>query len=52
LYPAAPASSLFAIGGGHHLVWVDFEHDLVMVARWVAQPSCNDLIDRVMRSVR
>jgi CubicO group peptidase (beta-lactamase class C family) len=52
LYPSAPASSLFAIGGGHHLIWVDRDHELVMVARWVAQSRCNELIDRVMQSLR
>ena len=52
LYPSAPASSLFAIGGGHHLVWVDLEHEMVMVARWLAQAKCDELIARVMQSLR
>jgi CubicO group peptidase (beta-lactamase class C family) len=52
LYPSAPASSLFAIGGGHHLIWVDSDNDLVMVARWVAQSKCDELISRVVRSIR
>ncbi len=52
LYPSAPATSLFAIGGGHHLVWADPEHGLVVVARWVAQSRCDELIARIMQSLR
>ena len=52
LYPSAPERSLFAIGGGHHLIWIDPEHDLIMVARWIAQARCDELIARVVRSLR
>lgn len=51
LYPAAPASSLFAIGGGTNLVWVDNEHDLVVVARWVERKHCNEFMQRVAASI-
>lgn len=48
LYPSAPAGSLFAIGGGNNLVWVDREHELVVVARWLAQDQCDAFMARVM----
>ncbi len=33
-WPAAPASSFAAIGAGSNTVWIDPEHDLVVVWRW------------------
>lgn len=51
LYPAAPADSVFAIGGGQHLVWVDNAHDLVVVMRWIAREHCNELIERLMAAL-
>lgn len=50
LYPAAPATSVFAMGGGYHLIWVDRALDLVMVARWIDRDHCNGLIERVMKA--
>ena len=50
LYPSAPPTSLFAVGGGTHLIWIDAEHDLVMVARWMVRDRCDELIRRVVAS--
>jgi CubicO group peptidase (beta-lactamase class C family) len=33
-WPAAPASSFAAIGAGNNTIWIDPEHDLVVVWRW------------------
>lgn len=36
LFPAAPASAFFALGAGStNVIFVDPEHDLVTVTRWV-----------------
>ena len=35
LWPSAPESSFAAIGHGHNVLWVDPEHDLVAVVRWL-----------------
>ena len=35
LYPGASQSSFFAQGSGGNLIWIDPEHDLVAVARWL-----------------
>jgi CubicO group peptidase (beta-lactamase class C family) len=51
LYPGAPASSVFALGGGSHVPWLDPEDDLVMVARWVDKPAVDGLIARARGSV-
>lgn len=34
-YPAASANSFFALGSGGNVIWVDPDHDLVAVIRWV-----------------
>jgi CubicO group peptidase (beta-lactamase class C family) len=50
-YPSAPATSLFAIGMGTNLIWIDPEHDLVAVARWIARDRVDGFIARVMASL-
>ncbi|MCG8692310.1 MAG: serine hydrolase [Minwuiales bacterium] len=34
-YPSAPASSAAAVGAGGNIIWIDPEHDIVLVARWL-----------------
>jgi CubicO group peptidase (beta-lactamase class C family) len=51
LYTNAPASSLFALGAGQNVVWVNPADDLVMVARWIQPEAVNDLIGLVMASI-
>jgi CubicO group peptidase (beta-lactamase class C family) len=34
LWPGVPASSFAAVGHGSNTVWIDPEHDLVVVWRW------------------
>ena len=50
-YPAAPETSVFAIGMGTNLIWIDPALDLVVVARWVAKDRVDDLIGRVMQAL-
>ena len=33
--PSAPESSFFAFGSGGNVIWIDREHDLVVVTRWL-----------------
>lgn len=51
LYPSAPADSIFAIGGGQHLIWIDRQHDLTVVVRWIERAQCNAFIGRVLASI-
>ncbi len=51
LYPAANESSYFMIGVGTNLVWIDPDHDMVVVARWLQKERVNAFIERVMRSL-
>ena len=52
MFPSAPESSMFAIGMGTNLIWLDPDHDLVVVARWIAKDRVDALIGRVMASLR
>ena len=42
LWPSAPASSFAALGHGRNVVWVDPEHDLVAVLRWLSSEEDED----------
>ena len=35
LWPSAPESSFAAVGHGRNVLWIDPEHDLVAVVRWL-----------------
>jgi CubicO group peptidase (beta-lactamase class C family) len=50
-YPAASESSFFAMGWGSHLIWIDPDHDLVAVVRWIDRTHANGFIQRVMASL-
>jgi CubicO group peptidase (beta-lactamase class C family) len=53
LFPAAPASAFFALGAGStNVIYVDREHDLVTVTRWVdGGEHVNEFIRLVLESV-
>jgi len=35
IVPSAPESNFFALGSGGNVIWIDREHDLVVVTRWL-----------------
>jgi CubicO group peptidase (beta-lactamase class C family) len=47
-YPSAPVSSVFALGAGGNVIWIDRPRDLVVVVRWMDTRA----IDQFMRLVR
>lgn len=53
LFPAAPESAFFALGAGStNVIYVDREHDLVTVTRWVdGGEHVNEFIRLVLESV-
>jgi CubicO group peptidase (beta-lactamase class C family) len=51
MWPSAPASSFAHVGNGTNLIWVDPEHELVVVARWVEGSAVDGLLQRVLASV-
>lgn len=47
-YASAPESSFFASGAGGNITWVDPDHDLVAVMRWL-DPTAIDTFIRLVR---
>ena len=47
-YPSAPASSVFARGAGSNIIWIDPEHDLVIVLRWIDKAAMGGFVSRLM----
>ena len=50
-WPDAPATSYAALGAGQNTVWVDPEHDVVIVWRW-HDGNPNELIKRVLTAIK
>jgi CubicO group peptidase (beta-lactamase class C family) len=50
-YPSAPATSAFAIGAGSNLIWIDREHDLVAVLRWMDPTAFDGFFARVLAAL-
>ena len=50
-WPDAPATSFAAIGAGSNTIWVDPEHDIVIVWRWY-NGNPNELIIRVLTAIK
>lgn len=51
LWPSAPATSYAALGGGDNMLWIDPEHDLVVVLRWYQRGSEDGFLQRLLASV-
>ena len=50
-WPSAPATSFAAIGNGANTIWIDPEHDLVVVWRW-HQGNGDELFKRILAAIR
>ena len=49
--PAAPRSSFFAKGVGSNIVWVDPDHDMVTVVRWIEKEQFPAFAAKVMEAI-
>ncbi|HEX5872827.1 MAG TPA: serine hydrolase [Longimicrobium sp.] len=49
--PSAPATAFVHLGNGTNAIYVDPENDLVVVARWIANPALDGLVQRVIAAV-
>jgi len=47
-----PRSSFAAQGAGSNMIWVDPEHDLVVVWRWYAGKEQAEFLKRVVEAVK
>ena len=50
-FPSGPESSYAARGAGSNVLWIDPEHDLVVVVRWIDKASLDGFLARVLASV-
>jgi len=51
-FESAPETSFFALGAAAtSTIWVDPEHDLVLVSRWVEGEDVDGVIERVMKAL-
>jgi CubicO group peptidase (beta-lactamase class C family) len=50
-FPGAPESCFAARGAGSNVLWIDPEHELVAVVRWIDKPSIAGFFKRVVDSV-
>jgi CubicO group peptidase (beta-lactamase class C family) len=52
LLPSTPVTSFVHIGNGTNLIYVDPEHDLVAVVRWIENKSMDEMIKRILEAVQ
>jgi CubicO group peptidase (beta-lactamase class C family) len=52
LYPSAPASAFAHVGNGTNLIYVDPDHDLVIVARWIENGKIDEFIQKINSSIK
>jgi CubicO group peptidase (beta-lactamase class C family) len=48
LLPSAPASAFVHIGNGTNFIYVDPEHDLVAVVRWIENGAMDGMVKRIL----
>jgi len=49
--PSAPASAFVHLGNGTNAIYVDPEHDLVVVVRWIENDQLDGFVQRVLASL-
>jgi CubicO group peptidase (beta-lactamase class C family) len=51
--PSAPRQAFYHLGAGSNIIYVDPEHDIVIVMRWIASMSAADgVVQRVLNGIR
>ena len=47
-FASAPRDSVFALGGGDHIIWIAPSLDLVTVIRWIHRPHADAFMGRII----
>jgi len=47
-YPSAPVNAFLHVGNGSNIIYVDPDHQLVMVLRWVDSKNVDEIIKKVL----
>jgi CubicO group peptidase (beta-lactamase class C family) len=50
--PDLPSSAVSAMGAGSNIIWIDPDHDLVVVARWIDKTAVDGFLSRVLAALR
>ena len=50
--PDAPASAFVHVGNGTNIIYTDPDHDLVMVVRWIENNAVNEMVKKMLASLR
>lgn len=50
--PSAPVSAFVHVGNGTNIIYVDAEHDLVMVVRWIENNAVDGMIKKVLDALK
>jgi len=48
LYPSAPEAAYAHIGNGTNMIYVDGEHDMVVVVRWIEDKASDEFLKKVL----
>lgn len=48
---SAPASAFTHVGAGTNMIYIDPEHDLIIIARWIKGDAMNGVVERVLKSL-
>lgn len=51
LLPDAPATAFVHIGNGTNLIYVDPEHDLVAVVRWISNSAMDGMVKQILMAI-
>ncbi len=52
LAPSAPATAFIHIGNGTNMIYVDPEHELVAVVRWIDNKAMDGVINKILAAVK
>ncbi|MGH9163499.1 MAG: serine hydrolase domain-containing protein [Vicinamibacteraceae bacterium] len=50
--PSAPPSAVTFRGSGNNIIYIDWEHDLVLVVRWIQGDALDSFLGQVLAAVR
>jgi hypothetical protein len=51
-FPSTPSDSFFALGAGANAVWIDPEHDMVTVVRWIDREKLDGFWKRILAALK
>ena len=51
-WPSGPATSFAALGNGSNIIWIDPDHDIVLVWRWYENNAMDGMIQRIEAAVK